>query len=142
MLLFELVLHCTTSSDCENGGTCKNSVCVCPLGFSGEHCENQYCNIKYAEESGEPIYCQGSGTCDAEQQTCVCAEGFVSSGFNCIVEKATYLDHTLSWVFLSIGLACLATGLAYIGYQYRHGNKLSEEPAQEELESDALLDQK
>ena len=69
----------------------------------------------------------------------MCNEGFVSSGFNCIVEKATYLDHTLSWVFLSIGLVCLATGLAYIGYQYRHGNKLATAP--EERERDALLDQ-
>ena len=66
----------------------------------------------------------------------------MSSGFNCIVEKATYLDHTLSWVFLSIGIACLATGLAYIAYQYRHGNTLGGETAQEDHDSDALLDQK
>ena len=53
----------------------------------------------------------------------MCNDGFISSGFNCIVEHPIGLDHTLSYVFLSIGIAFILLGVTFIGYQYRHGNQ-------------------
>ena len=30
---------CSTSSDCDNGGTCRDNVCHCTEQYSGSHCE-------------------------------------------------------------------------------------------------------
>ncbi|CAL6039305.1 Hypothetical_protein [Hexamita inflata] len=104
----------------------------CPLGFSGEKCDHQYCNIQ--EINNEKIYCQGSGKCSAITQKCECYQGFISSGFNCIVEHAVYLDHTVSWVCLSIGIVLAIIGLIYIIYQYRNGNSTEDNIALVEIE--------
>ena len=30
---------CSTSSDCDNGGTCRDNMCHCTWQYSGVHCE-------------------------------------------------------------------------------------------------------
>ena len=61
--------------NCNNNGLCrpiagqKNmGVCDCNKGFSGKHCEIQYCGV------GND--CSKHGTCNHETQACECAVGF------------------------------------------------------------------
>ncbi|KAI0216291.1 hypothetical protein LSAT2_031673 [Lamellibrachia satsuma] len=40
------VVHCTSSSPCQNGGTCiEREYCMCPEGYEGNFCEQEYVTI-------------------------------------------------------------------------------------------------
>uniref|UniRef100_A0A674DDM1 Heparan sulfate proteoglycan 2 n=1 Tax=Salmo trutta TaxID=8032 RepID=A0A674DDM1_SALTR len=50
---------CQSSDQCQNGGSCVNSQCVCPVGFNGPVCgESEYCSspLLYTTHTTSPLY--------------------------------------------------------------------------------------
>ncbi|MEX2596457.1 MAG: hypothetical protein WEC59_05950 [Salibacteraceae bacterium] len=54
--------------DCQNGGTCLEGNCECPVGFSGEECELEDKCIS------QNVTCENGGTCT--DGTCDCADNY------------------------------------------------------------------
>lgn len=70
--LYRYFVNRPPANPCDNGGILKGGVCQCPLGYSGEHCENKdvLCGGKT---------CYNGGTC--VNGNCQCAPGY--SGPQC-----------------------------------------------------------
>jgi len=98
------------SLHCSNKGTCRQGVCICDVGFGGEHCEKAdkcandcsgrgkcvgskcFCNPGFTGKSCEakedvakcPNKCSGNGICS--EGKCICLAGFV--GADCSVTSS------------------------------------------------------
>ncbi|KAK6979870.1 neurogenic locus Notch protein [Biomphalaria glabrata] len=77
--------YCNTSVDCDtitchNGGTCEDSqygaACICPVGYFGEHCENQMSKCY-------PNPCLNQGTCTEKNNNYMCSCPDWATGENC-----------------------------------------------------------
>lgn len=131
--LLQLAMQaCTKNEDCQSKSKepiCENSMCDCKTGITGygdDLCTKQYCSnqdgrICMADELYKSECVQKE---DSTEWTCKCAtepHKLKSTGFTCVVENPTYLDNTISYIFLGIGCFILLLCGCYIGYQYYKG---------------------
>ncbi len=70
-ILFVLYTSCSPKKNkctvCSNGGICQNDTCLCPLGYTGAHCETP-------PDPCASVTCQNGGTCNAG--VCTCPTGY------------------------------------------------------------------
>ncbi|XP_021356594.1 delta-like protein 1 isoform X1 [Mizuhopecten yessoensis] len=69
--------YCMKTQPCLNGGTCifdlkLNYTCVCPLNFTGVHCDAHLCHNEFCENGG---HCQD----EDHGPTCTCSAGYHGS---------------------------------------------------------------
>ena len=53
---------CQQNSQCQNGGTCMDSSCLCVYGYGGSHCESKftvYFRYVYIKHAIKPHYVIG-----------------------------------------------------------------------------------
>ncbi|KAI0217320.1 hypothetical protein LSAT2_030827 [Lamellibrachia satsuma] len=83
--------NCTTSSDCQNGGTCHKNVCHCTDQYIGDQCEIEFKCTTNAD-------CLNSGTCPAVNGACDCTPGYVgancASKYNCDTRNPCFKTNT------------------------------------------------
>ncbi|XP_030850959.1 fibropellin-3-like [Strongylocentrotus purpuratus] len=64
-----MIVDCSRSNPCLNGGTCENNACTCAAGFNGVSCSTVDCS------GMDP--CLNGGTC--ENNECTCAAGYTGA---------------------------------------------------------------
>ena len=70
------------STTCQNGGTCDNNVCICPIGYSGNACQTGWADAAV-------------GTYTCERSACKPAVAGVNTWQSSITKDATNSGYTL-----------------------------------------------
>ncbi len=86
------------ANPCLNGGTCFDFInsykCICPNGYIGRHCEENYDDCRNAP-------CANGGTCTdgVNDFTCACAPGYTGKDCSLEVNECELLDPCLNGGF-------------------------------------------